>query len=186
MKSNNTHSDIIAFFAGACLFFATLEYLIPKPFPFFRVGFANIPILLTISVFRVRDVFLLAVLKTCGQAIIHGTLLSYVFLFSAIGTMSSTIVMYLAALPLRVDFTQAPISLVGVSVLGALASNAAQVMCAALFIFGASAWVLFTPFLFFGTASGIFVGVLAENLQKNAVIKKLYHEYLSSKFFSAI
>ncbi|NBK25683.1 MAG: heptaprenyl diphosphate synthase, partial [Spirochaetia bacterium] len=41
----------IAFVAAATLLLSTLEYLIPKPLPFLRLGLANLPILLVLDIF---------------------------------------------------------------------------------------------------------------------------------------
>ncbi|MCK5201492.1 MAG: Gx transporter family protein, partial [Spirochaetales bacterium] len=41
----NYSPDTIALFAAFCIFLSTVEYLIPKPFPFFRLGLANFPII---------------------------------------------------------------------------------------------------------------------------------------------
>ena len=38
--------EVAAFFGALCLFFATVEYLFPRPVPFLRLGLSNLPILL--------------------------------------------------------------------------------------------------------------------------------------------
>ena len=68
--------NILAMLAAVAIFFSTLEFLIPKPVPFFRVGLANIPILLVIRFFRLRDVAALTLLKVIAQGLINGTLAS--------------------------------------------------------------------------------------------------------------
>src|SRR5574344_318813 len=85
----------VSFFAGLCLFLSAVEYAIPKPLPFMRIGLANLPILLALPKLRGRDIFLLVVLKIAGQALISGTLFSYVFVFSAAGSLSSALVMFI-------------------------------------------------------------------------------------------
>jgi heptaprenyl diphosphate synthase len=152
--------DTIALMGALCLFFSTLEYLIPKPFPFIRLGLANLPILLTLRIFKPRDILLLVLLKVLGQGLVNGTLASYVFLFSVAGSFASTAVMLLAS-RLRSQW----ISLVGVSVLGSLASNLVQVTLSVTFIFGQPAWVIAPIFLGVGIASGLVVGIVAERFR---------------------
>ena len=53
----------LSFFAALCLFLATIEYAIPKPLPFMRIGLANIPIVLSLYIFRRRGSLLLSALK---------------------------------------------------------------------------------------------------------------------------
>lgn len=170
---NEQHLELIAFLGGLCLFFSTIEYLFPKPFPFFRLGLANLPILLTLDILRPGSIFLLVFLKVLGHGLINGTLASYVFLFSISGSFASAIVMLTAH---RVGGRR--ISLVGVSVFGALASNIVQITLSVTFIFGQSAWVIAPLFVGLGVTSGVLVGLFAEKMREQsrwlAGIRKLY------------
>jgi heptaprenyl diphosphate synthase len=144
--------DLVALLGGLCLFLSTIEYLIPKPIPFLRVGIANLPIL-----------FLVVVLKVVGQGLVSGTLVSYVFLFSAVGSFASA----LAMLGARRLFGKR-LSLVGVGVLGALFSNTAQISLARLLIFGEGAWLIAPPFLALGTVTAALLGLFAERFQASS------------------
>ncbi|MFP4212402.1 MAG: Gx transporter family protein, partial [Alkalispirochaeta sp.] len=150
-------ADMLAILGAVAMFFSTLEFLIPKPVPFFRVGLANIPILLVLHFFRVRHVFALTFLKVLGQGLINGTLASYVFLFSLFGSFASVLVMIAVW-----NVGGRRVSLIGVSIAGALASNTVQVVLSVLFIFGSRSWVIAPPFLILGTVAGLFVGIVAE------------------------
>src|SRR5574344_1424039 len=83
----------ISFFAALCLFLSAVEYAIPKPLPFLRLGLANLPILLAIKKMKRRDVIVLILLKILGQSFISGTLFSYIFVFSAAGSFASGLMM---------------------------------------------------------------------------------------------
>ncbi len=153
-----TRLNIIAFLAGLSLFLASIEYLIPKPLPFFRIGIANIPLLLVLRHVRLPHILLLALLKVVGQAIVHGTLASYVFLFSFCGTFSSVLIMYLLSrIPSRY------IGLVGISMAGALISNCVQMIFSVVFIFGSASWMIFLPFVVLGSISGGILGYISEH-----------------------
>ena len=152
--------DAIALMGALCLFFSTLEYLIPKPLPFFRLGLANLPILLSLSIFTPADVLLLVALKVIGQGLVNGTLASYVFLFSAAGSLASVAVMLVVH-----RFGSRWVTLIGVSVFGALASNSVQITLSVTFIFGDAAWVIAPLFLGIGVASGFIVGLVAERFR---------------------
>ena len=157
VKQQYEKLELIAFMGALCLFFSTIEYLFPKPFPFFRLGLANLPVLITIKFFPPGYVLLLVLLKVLGHGLINGTLASYVFLFSTAGSFASAIVM-LATFYLFRD----NISLIGVSVFGALASNVVQIFLSVTFIFGRTAWIIAPPFIALGAASGVAVGLFAE------------------------
>lgn len=164
---------MLAMLAAAAMFFSTLEYLIPKPVPFFRIGLANLPILVVLPFFRTRDVIALAFLKVLGQGLINGTLASYVFLFSLFGTAASVL-----AMVLLYRIAGRYVSLIGVSALGALASNIVQVTLSVRFIFGPRSWVIAPPFLIIGTSSGVFLGVMAELFARDSVwLARLRKDY---------
>ncbi len=152
--------DAIALMGALCLFFSTLEYLIPKPFPFFRLGLANLPVLLSLSIFTPADVLLLVALKVIGQGLVNGTLASYVFLFSAAGSLASVAVMLVVH-----RFGNRWVTLIGVSVFGALASNSVQITLSVTFIFGDTAWVIAPLFVGIGVTSGFIVGLIAERFR---------------------
>jgi heptaprenyl diphosphate synthase len=131
--------------------------MIPKPIPFLRVGIANLPILISLDLLPVPSLLLVVVLKVLGQGLIGGTLISYVFLFSAVGSFASG----LSMLAVRRVLGRR-ISLVGVGVLGALFSNMAQILLARVLIFGEGAWLIAPPFLAIGTVTATVLGLFAD------------------------
>jgi heptaprenyl diphosphate synthase len=80
-----------------------------------------------------------------------------VFLFSLGGSFASAFTM-LAAQRLFAD----KVSLVGISVFGAIASNVVQIYLSVRFIFGMTAWIIAPPFVALGVASGFAVGLFAQ------------------------
>jgi heptaprenyl diphosphate synthase len=54
------------------------------------------------------------------------------------------------------------VSLIGTSILGALASNLSQLTLARYLVFGRSAWLVAPPFLIIGLLSSTVLGVFAE------------------------
>jgi len=139
------------------MFLSAIEYMIPKPIPFLRVGIANLPILVGLDLLPAPLLLLVVVLKVLGQGLVGGTLLSYVFLFSAAGSFSSALAMLAARRLLGPR-----ISLVGVGVTGALFGNAAQILLARVLIFGEGAWLIAPPFLAVGTVTAVLLGLFAE------------------------
>lgn len=148
----------IAWFGALCFFLSTIEYMIPKPMPFLRLGIANLPLMLAIDILPVPAYFALALIKIAGQGLIGGTVFSYIFLFSIAGSLASAITM----LALRKAFRER-VSWIGISVAGAFASNAAQLTLARYWIFGESAWLIMPPFLAVGAVTGAILGVFANS-----------------------
>lgn len=155
--------DTIALFAAFCIFLSTVEYLIPKPFPFFRLGLANLPVLISLMIFKPKDILLLIGLKIFGQGLITGTLFSYIFLFSAAGSIASAAVMIVLVLLFK-----SVVSLIGISIAGALASNLVQLLFAKLFIFGESVKYIAPPLLTMGFISSLILGLLADKFIKKS------------------
>ena len=149
--------DRVTLLSAFCLFLSTIEWLIPKPLPFMRLGISNLPIILALDLLPVPMVLVLVLLKVLGQALISGTLVSYVFLFSIAGSLSSALVMLAAR-----HLGKQAISFVGVSVFGAVASNLVQILLARVFIFGEGAWLIGPPFVAMGLMTGLLLGLFCE------------------------
>lgn len=123
----------IAFFSSLCFALSVLENTIPHPVPFMRLGLANLPILLSFGVMKRRECTALIFCKIFLQAIVQGTLFSYVFVFSFCGSLASGLCMMAAYY-----LFGRHVSLLGLCVLGALANNILQLALARVFMFGDS------------------------------------------------
>ena len=156
-RTDRGRTDLVAFLGALCLFLSAIEYMIPKPIPFLRVGIANLPILVSLDLLPVPSLLLVILLKVIGQGLIGGTLISYVFLFSAVGSFASGFSMIL----LR-KLVGRHMTLVGIGVLGALFSNLTQILLARLLIFGEGAWLIAPPFLALGTVTATLLGIFAD------------------------
>lgn len=159
--ANLSRPAIVALFAAASLYLSSVEYVLPRPVPFFRFGLANIPLLLALRFFSFKDILVLVLLKVAGLGILNGTIASYVALLSLAGSLSGALVMYALARAAKGALTH-----IGVSVAGAMASNGVQIAFAVLYIFGSSAWVIAPYLLALGLLSGFMVGVIAQYFER--------------------
>lgn len=155
--------NLIAFLGGLSLFLSVLEYLIPKPVPFLRLGIANIPLMVGMTLLSPKDTIRLALVKIIGQALVNGTLVSYIFLFSLVGTTASTLVMMTLYYLFRRYF-----SFMGIGLMGAMASNLCQIALAMVFIFGSQARIMAPLFLITGMVSGLLLGGITELFMKKS------------------
>ncbi len=153
----------ITFFAALCLFFSGIEYAIPKPLPFLRLGIANLPVILSLYVMRRRDTLWLIGLKILGQGLLTGTIFSYVFLFSAAGSFASGITMMLFY-PLCKKY----LSAIGLSLSGAFANNMAQLILARLILFGASSRYIAPLLLITGLVTGVLLGIFTQHFMQKS------------------
>ncbi|AEJ60941.1 Heptaprenyl diphosphate synthase component I [Spirochaeta thermophila DSM 6578] len=163
--------DLTAFLGALSMFCATLEYLVPKPLPYLRLGLANIPLILALPLLPFRYYLLLILTKAAGQALVNGTLASYVFLFSLGGSAASGLAMYAIFRLFR-----SSVSPVGLSTVGALVSNAVQLALSVWFIFGPSSIVIAPLFLTVGTGSGLAVGLLTLAFVRSSTWYRSLHE----------
>ena len=169
-ESGSAERRVLALLGGLCLFLSAVEYVIPKPLPFMRIGLANMPLLLALDIVSPSGFFLLALLKALGQGILSGSFFSYVFLFSLAGTFSSAAVMFVLrrGIPIprvfraQTDCGKRLFGFAGTGCAGAMVSNGVQLLLARYLVFGAALKYLVPPFLAAGFISGISLGIFCE------------------------
>ncbi|MDR0551491.1 MAG: Gx transporter family protein [Spirochaetaceae bacterium] len=143
----------IQVFGALGAFLSVIEYLFPKPLPFLRLGLANMPLMLALNL-DIKSYTAIALIKVVAAALLSGTLFSYIFLFSAAGTLASAIVMRLLWKTGGSAF-----SFAGAGVAGAMASNICQLALARFFVLGKGAWYIAPPFLAAGIITGFALGI---------------------------
>jgi heptaprenyl diphosphate synthase len=154
----------MAALAALSLFLSTIEYMIPKPLPFIRLGLANAPLLIALN-FPPSSFFTLVVVKILGQALISGTIFSYIFLLSLSGTLVSAATMFL----LRRAVPERYMSLTGISIAGSFLSNVTQITLARFFILGPGAVYIMPPFIAAGVVSGTALGLFCETFTRKSL-----------------
>lgn len=155
--TQTTDKKLLPFLAALCLFLAAVEYAIPKPLPFLRLGLANMPVIIALFIMPTRDIYKLILLKIMGQALITGTLFSYIFLFSAAGSLASGLTMLGVHRILRNR-----ISCIGLSLAGAAANNIAQLIVAHLILFGSATRYIAPILLISGAVTGLILGIFTQ------------------------
>ena len=148
----------LAMLGALCLFLSAVEYMIPKPLPFLRIGIANMPLMLALDIFPFHAFLVLVCIKVMGHALITGTLFSYIFLFSLVGTFLSAMLMF----ALRRMFGKKHITFIGIGTAGAVVSNLSQLALAHFFVFKGNVRYIAPPFLLTGLVTGIALGVFCE------------------------
>jgi heptaprenyl diphosphate synthase len=162
----------VVLLGALCLFLSTLEYLIPKPLPFIRIGLANLPLMLALDLLSPRYFSLLVFIKIIGAGIVGGTIFSYVFIFSLLGSAASALVMYslrrIGAASGKADPAKPPkrgprLSLAGIGVAGAMCSTGVQLFLARFLVFGEGVRYLIPPFLAVSLVTGCALGLFCEH-----------------------
>ncbi|MGF0040347.1 Gx transporter family protein [Peptoniphilaceae bacterium SGI.131] len=164
---NNLRNMVFtALLVAMALAVSLIESMIPLPFivPGFKLGLSNMVILVTMNIFDFKRGFLVAVLKSVLLMLIVGFGPS--FLYSFAGAVLSTIMMGIS-----MKFFNNIFSILGISIIGAVCHNFAQVSVAS-FMLGSIMLFSYLPVLtIVGTVTGYFVGLGAFNVSGH--LKKL-------------
>ena len=147
----------IALLGAFCMFLSTIEYMIPKPAPFLRLGIANLPLMLALDIFPFPAYMVLVGIKVTGQALVTGTLFSPIFPFSLAGTALAALSMY----ALR-RLCKHRVSFIGISTLGAMMSSISQIAMARWWLMGIGVRYIAPPFLAAGLITGVALGIFCE------------------------
>ena len=130
MKRNLFYLTYMAVLVTFAVVIHTVEAALPLPMPVpgVRLGLANIITLLAIVLYGLRSGLIVSILRTLLGSFFSGSFLSFGFWLSLAGGVSSCLVMALAVLLVK----RKAISLVSVSILGAVTHNLAQLAAASL------------------------------------------------------
>jgi len=157
----------LSLLTAAALILSIIEGMIPLPYiaPGAKLGLSNVITLTVIVVFGFKDALLVVILRCILLMLVATNPITFIYSISS-GIMS-TVVMYIGCRYLK------KISLIGVSVLGAMVHNATQVTVAAI-IFGTFNLYYYLPILsLVSIFTGCFVGYtsifISDNLNKTVL-----------------
>jgi heptaprenyl diphosphate synthase len=145
--------------AGAVAVYV-FEGLFPMPLPWARLGLSNVVVVVALFSYGARFAFAVNAVRIVAGNLLVGTLLGPAFIFSALGSTLALAVM--ATVRWRLV---PPFSAIGVSMLGAVANNAAQAaVFAVMFTDSPVAGRLLGAFVLLGLGVGCATGVLAARI----------------------
>lgn len=139
-----------------------IESMMPLPFvaPGAKLGLSNIVILITLVVFGFKEALIVGVLKSFVFTLVTGSISS--LFYSLSGSILSLFTMYLALKKFSKVF-----SLVGVSILGAVAHNFGQILVASLMMKNFRIFSYYPILLLTSLFTGYFVGLASIYIVKN-------------------
>jgi len=137
------------------------EALIPVPYviPGAKLGLANTVSLYAIMTMGFRSAISISLLRTLIGSLLSGTFLNMGYYLSLSGALFSTLIMYVT----RSVFRER-LSVVGVSVIGAMAHNVAQLLAASLILQQAGVFFYLPYLLAFAVPTGVFTGFIARKI----------------------
>ncbi len=143
-----------------------VEALIPLPFvtPGARLGLANIVALYAVMTMGLREALTISFLRTLLGSLLSGTFMNVGYYLSTSGALFSTLCMYACK-----RFLGKSVSAVGVSVVGAVSHNIAQVIAASLLLRQPGVFFYLPYLLFFAVPTGTFVGMITGRVQSSLI-----------------
>ncbi|MEW6081536.1 MAG: Gx transporter family protein [Bacillota bacterium] len=139
-----------------------VEALLPLPFlfPGAKLGLANIVALYTVATFGLGEALTVSLLRVLLGGLVGGTFMSAGFFLGLSGAVISTL--FMAG---SLGFGGGHLGLVGVSLVGAVSHNVAQLVTA-MFLVGHPGLLLYLPYLLaFALPTGTFVGLVTLRLK---------------------
>ncbi|PKL52535.1 MAG: heptaprenyl diphosphate synthase [Nitrospira bacterium HGW-Nitrospira-1] len=157
----------IAILSAYALALHGFESLLPAPIPWLKLGLANIITLVALILYGFRTALVVTLIRVVLASIFIGAFLGPAFILSAGGGIASV-----AAMGLTIKLFKNLFGAVGISLIGALFHNMAQLSLAYfLFIHRLEAVLIISPFILLigsltGIVNGIISGILIKNLLK--------------------
>ena len=158
----------LAYFTAFAVTIFILETLIPKPLPFLKLGLANVVVLLILWNRHYFSALAIVISKSIIGGAFTATLISPMFVISIGASITSFIFMLLAVR------YKTGLSIIGVSVLGAVVHNISQLVIVNYLLLNTdSAWKLLPLLMILGVVTGILTGYLAFVLNQSSAFKKI-------------
>ncbi len=174
--SRYTRVTYIGVMVALALVLQLLEGIMPLPYiaPGVKLGLANIISLIALIYFGFKSALLVVVIRTFMAAFLSGRV--YSFFYSGAGALLSVLIMGLVYWKFRKYF-----SIQGISILGAVAHNIAQISVASLLIDTVSVFSYLPILMVSGIITGYFIG-LTVNLLRRVLDPMLLDKFLKPKF----
>jgi len=163
-SAENKRTYKIAILVSIASVLQICESFIPHPIPGLRLGLANMLTLVALVTLGFRAALEIAILRTILSAFVMGTFMSPTFILSFLAAVVSSLVMgmlyWLSGFHRRYR-----LSLIGISILGALSHNMVQLCLAYLLLVKHRGIFVFTPWLCIGAVGmGLITGVVARRV----------------------
>ena len=163
-SAENKRTYKIAILVSIASVLQICESFIPHPIPGLRLGLANMLTLVALVTLGFRAALEIAILRTILSAFVMGTFMSPTFILSFLAAVVSSVVMgmlyWMSGFHRRYR-----LSLIGISILGALSHNMVQLCLAYLLLVKHRGIFVFTPWLCIGAVGmGLITGVVARRV----------------------
>jgi uncharacterized membrane protein len=158
--SSTRHLTLLSLFAAVGIALFVVESFIPTPFPFLKIGLANISTVLALMMFSAGDALLVVVVRVVVGSFLVGSLLGPGFILAFAGGTVAALAMGLVR-----RATGRMFSVIGISLVGSTAHVITQFAVVLLLYVQNPALSALLPFLLFSALfGGLVVGWISERL----------------------
>lgn len=166
--SNTRRIVIIALFVAlaAALSIVERSIILPGAPPGVKLGLANVMTLLSILMLGYKDAFLVVAVRCLLGALLGGNPVS--FLFSITGGLLSALVMIVMW-----HYFRNHISIVNISVIGAVCHNVGQLIVAALLARDFLVYIMLPVLMASSVITGYVVGVITRQVHKSLIARNI-------------
>ncbi len=155
-------SFLIAVAITLHIFETVLPFLNTFPIPGVKLGLANIITLLTLVLWSYREALGVVLLRSLLASLLAGTFLTTGFYLSFAGALGSSIIMSVAYF-----FGGNHLSIIGISICGAVAHNLSQLLVAAVLVHQLGVFMYLPYLLLFALPTGYFNGLVLTYLLRH-------------------
>ena len=169
---NTRKIALIGVLISAAVIISVVESFIPSVgVPGIKLGLANIMILITLYELGIKEAIVVNLSRVFLASLLRGTIFSMGFFMSLTGAVLSLTVMIVFYLLVK------QFSIIGVSVIGAIAHVVGQILIAIIYL-GTAYIIYYLPFIALAAIiTGVFVGIVSKVIIKTGVIRAQREKY---------
>lgn len=158
---------MIGMLTAIAIVLSYLESFIPSiGIPGFKLGLANIVILLVIYELGVKEAIFVDLVRVYIASLLRGNIFQIGFLMSLSGAILSLIIMVIIKLIFK------KFSIIGVSIFGAIFHSFGQIIVAAIFLYTVGAFYYLPVLIIISLGTGILTGIIAKKIIDSKVIER--------------
>ncbi|HPY95623.1 MAG TPA: Gx transporter family protein [Candidatus Cloacimonadota bacterium] len=162
---------LLAFITAFTLSIYILEFFIPKPLPFLKLGLSNVMIVYLLFSGLTIEALIVTIAKTIIGGFFTGTIFNPTTIMSLNGGLAAYFFMFLA-LKTKINF-----SVIGISLIGSVMHNLAQLFTVKFLVLqNQKIFYLVPVLLILALLTGFITGYIALLLLKHLDLKKLYEK----------
>lgn len=164
-KKNSKYTLYLVALVLLSLYLSLGETIIPKPFPWMKIGLANLATLIALKKFGKKMAIEVVVLRVIIQGLMLGTVFAPGFIISFFSGLVSVVVMT------TLYSYKNKISIITISMIAGFLHNLTQLMVVYLLMFrsvelGSRGILIFVcGFLLIGTISGVIIGIIGDRIK---------------------